>query len=121
MSVTGPSAETPPPHYYALIFTSQRSAEEEAGYAEMADRMLELAAEQDGCLGVESVREQCGTGITVSYWRDRDSIARWREVTEHRIAQDRGRLTWYRRYQVRICLVEHEYGGANDSPISRVC
>ena len=80
----------------------------------MADRMLELAAEQDGFPGVESVREQCGTGITVSYWRDRDSIASWREVTEHRVAQNHGLLEWYRRYQVRICLVEHEYGFTND-------
>ena len=76
----------------------------------MADRMLQLAAQQDGYLGVESVRDADGTGITVSYWRDRDCIARWRAVTEHLAAQEQGRSHWYDRYHVRICLVEHEYG-----------
>ncbi|MEO2027757.1 MAG: antibiotic biosynthesis monooxygenase, partial [Fuerstiella sp.] len=74
MNLPNPLAETPSPPFYAVIFTSQRSAEEESGYAEMAERMTELAAQQDGFLGVESVREEVGTGITVSYWRDRESI-----------------------------------------------
>ncbi|HIF00323.1 MAG TPA: antibiotic biosynthesis monooxygenase [Fuerstia sp.] len=110
MNLPNPLAETPSPPFYAVIFTSQRSAEEESGYAEMAERMTELAAQQDGFLGVESVREEVGTGITVSYWRDRESIQRWRKVTEHMVAQEHGRSRWYQRYHVRICLVEHQYG-----------
>jgi hypothetical protein len=33
-----------------------------------ADRMAELASEQPGYLGVDSVRDANGVGITVSYW-----------------------------------------------------
>ena len=33
-------AETPTPHYFAVIFTSVRT-EGDHGYAEMADRMLD--------------------------------------------------------------------------------
>ncbi len=43
MSVTG-FAQTPEPPYYAVIFTSTRTAVEE-GYADMADRMVELASQ----------------------------------------------------------------------------
>ena len=109
MSAPCPFAETPPPPFYTVIFTSQMSGEDAAGYQKMADRMLQLAAQQDGYLGVESVRDADGTGITVSYWRDRDSITRWREVAEHLTAQDQGRSLWYERYPVRICLIEDEY------------
>lgn len=68
MSLT---AQTPEPPYYAVIFTSHRT-EGDNGYAEMADRMVELASQQPGFLGVESARE--GVGITVSYWSDLESI-----------------------------------------------
>lgn len=50
-------AATPEPPYYVVMFTSQRT-DVEAGYAEAAQRMLELAAQQPGFLGVESVRSE---------------------------------------------------------------
>lgn len=100
-------AETPEPPYYAVIFTSLRR-EDDAGYAAMAERMLALAAEQPGFLGVESAREEMG--ITVSYWSDPEAIRRWKAQVEHREAQRLGRETWYSRYRVRVARVEREYG-----------
>ena len=58
-------ATTPQPPYYAVIFTTTRTNVDE-GYAEMAERMVELAQQQDGFLGAESARNSIG--ITVSYW-----------------------------------------------------
>ncbi len=57
-------AKTPKPPYYAVIFTSHRT-EDNNGYKEMATKMIELASKQPGFLGVESAREDIG--ITVSY------------------------------------------------------
>ena len=57
-------ATTPEPPYYAVIFSSHRT-DGDNGYAEMAERMVELAAKQPGYLGIESARENLG--ITVSY------------------------------------------------------
>lgn len=64
-------AQTPEPPYYAVISTSLRT-DGDQGYSAMAKAMLQLAAEQPGFLGVESVRD--GLGITVSYWKDLESI-----------------------------------------------
>ena len=102
-------ANTPTLPYYAVIFTSQRN-EGDAGYGAMADRMVALAAQQDGFLGVESARDGAGLGITVSYWRSEAAIIAWRKNAEHRIAQETGKADWYRNYQVRIARVEREYG-----------
>ena len=66
-------AKTPKPPYYAVIFTSIQS-DDTSGYSEMATKMATLAAQQPGYLGIESAREE--TGITVSYWRDLESIKR---------------------------------------------
>ncbi len=100
-------ANTPEPPYYAVIFTSLQSDDLD-GYAETAARMLELAAEQPGYLGVESARD--GLGITVSYWQDLESIKRWKGQAEHREAQRQGKDRWYSSYRTRIARVEREYG-----------
>ena len=60
--MNGPFANLPSPPYYAVIFSSTRTAGEN-GYDAMADRMVELAAEQAGFLGVESARGADGFGI----------------------------------------------------------
>lgn len=100
-------AATPEPPYYAVIFTSRRTADDN-GYAETAARMVELAAEQPGFLGVESAREELG--ITVSYWSDLESIKAWKANIEHREAQRRGREHWYSSFKARISRVERDYG-----------
>ncbi len=100
-------ADTPDPPYVAVIFTSLLG-EDSCGYAEMSARMLELAAEQPGYLGVESAHE--GLGITVSYWTDEQSAHAWKRQSEHLGAQRLGRERWYSEYRVRIATVKREYG-----------
>ncbi|MFM8357689.1 MAG: antibiotic biosynthesis monooxygenase family protein [Verrucomicrobiota bacterium] len=102
-------AHTPPPSYYAAIFTSVRSAADD-GYEEMARRMMELARQQPGFLGVDSARGADGLGITVSYWASEADLAAWRRHAEHRIAQEQGRSRWYARYELRVARVERAHG-----------
>jgi len=95
--------------YFAVIFSSLRSADD-AGYDAMSRRMAELASQQEGYLGVESVRRADGFGITVSYWTNRDAVARWRQQVEHLGAQALGKAKWYVDYGVRVAKVERSYG-----------
>jgi heme-degrading monooxygenase HmoA len=93
-----------------VIFTSVRTDVDDAGYAETSDAMERLAAEQPGYLGIESARADLG--ITVSYWETAEHARAWKAIAEHRLAQQRGRDTWYRTYRVRVATVEREYGPA---------
>ena len=98
-------ARTPEPPYYAVIFTSLRTPGDN-GYGDMADRMVALAAEQPGFLGVESARGADGLGITVSYWRSLEDIAAWKAHAEHREAQRLGHRQWYTQFELRVAKVE---------------
>lgn len=102
---TATLAHTPEPPYYAVIFTSTRTDVLE-GYDAMSDRMLELAAQQPGFLGVESARGEDGLGITVSYWESEEAIANWRRHAEHRVAQSTGLAQWYAEFATRVAKVE---------------
>ena len=106
MSGSSAIARTPEPPYYAVIFTSLRTPGDD-GYGEMADRMATLVAQQPGFLGMESARD--GVGITVCYWKDLESIAGWRKVEEHQLAQKYGRERWYASFTTRVAKVEHAY------------
>jgi len=101
-------ATTPPPPYYAVLFTTLRTADDPEGYEAMAERMVELASAQPGFLGIESVRGADGFGITISYWDSLDAIRRWGEDAEHRLAQQMGRSRWYEVFRLRVCRVEAE-------------
>lgn len=100
-------SQTPPPPYYAVIFTSTRTMGDN-GYDATANRMVELAEQQPGFLGAESAREELG--ITVSYWSDLESIKQWKANAEHLEAQKTGRNKWYQSFKVRISKVERDYG-----------
>lgn len=95
--------------YTAVIFTSRLADSE--GYAETAAAMEVLAAQQPGYLGIESARGPDGVGITVSYWADDASARAWKQVAEHRAAQDEGIRRFYADYRVRVARVEREYAG----------
>lgn len=107
-------ASTPSTPYVAVIFTSLRTDEDDAGYAAMADEMERLGAQQPGYLGLESARGADGFGITVSYWRTVEDARAWKAVSEHLGAQKLGRERWYRAYRVRIAEVAREYGFARE-------
>ncbi|PWG04760.1 antibiotic biosynthesis monooxygenase family protein [Polaribacter aquimarinus] len=95
------------PPYYAVIFTTV-TQDNLVGYAQTAKRMEDLAKQQKGFLGIESSRSELG--ITVSYWQTLEDIVTWKNNVEHTQARNLGREKWYRKYQLRICKVEREYG-----------
>jgi heme-degrading monooxygenase HmoA len=96
--------ETKPP-YYAVIFTSVKT--DAPHYGAIAASVLEEAKKQEGFLGIESARNEIG--ISVSYWRDMESIEAWKENTIHKHAQ-RFAKEFYTYFRVRVCKVEKEYG-----------
>ena len=106
-------AKTPDPPYYAVIFTTLRT-NDVAGYASISSRMKELAAQQPGYLGIESARDK--VGITVSYWKDLESIRAWKAHVEHLKAQEAGREKWYSYYKARIARVERDYVFSRHTP-----
>ena len=109
---TSAFSKTPTPPYWAVIFSSLRTAGDH-GYDRMAERMVELASRQPGFLGAESARGADGFGITVSYWASVEAIADWKKNIEHLAAQELGKTAWYEHYELRVAKVERAYGKAS--------
>ncbi len=93
----------------AVIFVSQRTEADEPGYGKAADAMVQLASRQPGYLGIDSVRDAAGLGITVSYWTDDEAAKAWRDNAEHAAIRDAGRGRWYSFYDLHVAAVTRSY------------
>lgn len=93
-----------------VVFLSTRSDGGDLQYAELAARMAALVAQQPGYIGSVSVRdERSREGITVAIFaREADALA-WKQVAEHRIAQQAGRTVLYDDYQVIVAQITRSY------------
>lgn len=92
--------------YYCVIFTSLLSETDEE-YAHYNQFLEDEAKKYPGFLGMDSART--GLGISVSYWKDTETIQAWKKHTDHIYAQQKGINKWYERYIVRIVRIEREY------------
>jgi heme-degrading monooxygenase HmoA len=97
------------PGTIAVIFVSQRSAADAEGYAAAAGAMAELASRQPGYRGVDSVRDEAGLGITVSYWASEAAALAWRDDPEHTAIREAGRGRWYTHYDLHVAAVTRSY------------
>lgn len=99
----------PQPPYYAVIITTRLTGEDQAGYAEMNQRMAELGRSRPGYLGRESMVDADGRDLTVLYYSDAESIAGWKQDPEHLEAQRLGKERWYECYTIEVARVERSY------------
>lgn len=97
-----------------MIFTSRRTGDDEAGYAQAASAMEALAAEQPGYRGFVATRGADGLGIALSYWADDAAAKAWRDHPEHARIRDLGRARWYSEYSLDVARIERNYGWARE-------
>lgn len=92
---------------YAVIFKAKINQLDNA-YYEMAARMRELATGKYGCTEFVSVTEG-EQEVAISYWKNLDDINKWKNNSEHLVAQELGRSVWYKTYHVQIVEIIREY------------
>ena len=100
---------THPPGTISVTFVAQRTVNDEAGYVAAAAAMGKLAAIQCGYLGVHSVRDTNGLGITISYWSSDAHAKAWRDQPDHAAIREAGRDRWYSSYSLHVAEVTRSY------------
>ncbi|MBW3634496.1 MAG: antibiotic biosynthesis monooxygenase [Chloroflexi bacterium] len=83
------------------------------------DEYLDIAAELrplldgiDGFISIERFASlsEPGKMLSLSFWRDEEAVAAWRQLEAHRAAQTRGRAGIFTDYRLRIAGVVRDYG-----------
>lgn len=97
-------------NYVAVIFTSTRSVNSDRKYQEWTTRMEELVVNQPGYISHVGFRDaKTRQGVTISYFKNEESIRNWKALDVHLEAQKLGREEFYEEYSVKIAVVNREY------------
>ena len=92
---------------YAVIFKAKTNKLDET-YFKMAKRMRELAMSKYDCQEFTAVTEGSDE-IAISYWGSLEQIRKWKENSEHIVAQNLGIEKWYESYTVEIVEIISSY------------
>jgi heme-degrading monooxygenase HmoA len=96
----------------AVIFEVWPHPDHRSDYFDLAAALKPQLEKIDGFISVErfeSLTEK-GKVLSLSFWRDEEAVAQWRNVAEHRTAQAKGRAGIFADYRLRIASVVRDYG-----------
>jgi heme-degrading monooxygenase HmoA len=96
----------------AVIFEVWPDAERRQDYFGIAATLKSELERIDGFISVErfvSLADETKI-LSLSFWRDEESVERWRTHLEHRAAQRSGRSGVFRDYRLRVASVMRDYG-----------
>ena len=96
----------------AVIFEVWPHPDHRGDYFDLAAALKPQLENIDGFISVERFESLTNKGklLSLSFWRDEDAIARWRNLAEHRAAQAKGRGGIFADYRLRIASVVRDYG-----------
>jgi heme-degrading monooxygenase HmoA len=98
----------------AVIFEVWPAEGRRDEYLDIAAALRPGLAEVDGFISVERFASlsEPGKVLSLSFWRDEESVRRWRTTDEHRVAQERGRAGVFADYRLRVAAIIRDYGMA---------
>ena len=95
-----------------VIFEFQPEPSLAARYFELASVLREEVEQIDGFISVDRFQSvnDGNRFVSISTWRDRQAVDRWREHLKHQAAQDEGKKTIFTSYRIRVAEVFKDYG-----------
>ncbi len=96
----------------AVIFEVEPAPGRRDAYLAIAADLKPLLAGIDGFISIERFQSLSDPDriLSLSFWRDEDAVAAWRNTQEHREAQAAGRGGIFSGYRLRIAHVVRDYG-----------
>ena len=96
----------------AVIFEVWPKPEHRQEYFDLAAELKPVLQTIDGFISVERFESLTEKGkiLSLSFWRDEEAVAAWRNVPGHRETQGKGRERIFENYRLRIAGVIRDYG-----------
>jgi heme-degrading monooxygenase HmoA len=95
----------------AVIFEVQPASGRKQAYLEHAKRLRDELEQIDGFISVERFQSLTDPEklLSLSFFRDEDAVARWRNHEKHRATQAAGRAGIFAGYRLRVATVLRDY------------
>ena len=91
----------------AIIFEVWPADGRKGDYLELAARLKSELERMDGFISVERFQSLTDPDklLSLSFWRDEEAVAAWRQSAAHRAAQSAGRAGIFRDYRLRVAAI----------------
>jgi heme-degrading monooxygenase HmoA len=96
----------------AVIFEVSPKPEYKQEYLDLAAQLRPVLETIDGFISIERFESLTEKGkiLSLSFFRDEAAVEAWRNVSEHRRSQAKGRARIFKDYRLRIAGVIRDYG-----------
>ena len=96
---------------YAVIFEVVPTSQGKEAYLKLAAELRDLLTGIDGFISIERFQSlvEDEKVLSLSFWRDEEAIAKWRNLLDHRSAQKAGREALFKSYRIRVAEVVRDY------------
>lgn len=96
----------------AVIFEVIPNEEKKEEYLDIAASLKPELSHIEGFISIERFQSLSDSGkiLSLSFWKDEESIQQWRNLELHRQAQKKGRNEIFKNYNLRIATVVRDYG-----------
>ena len=100
------------PTMIAVIFEVWPASGRKDDYLAIAATLRAELEQIDGFISVERFQSLTDAGklLSLSFWRDEEAVTRWRNQSQHRESQAKGRGGVFADYRLRIASVVRDYG-----------
>lgn len=96
----------------AVIFEVWPAEDRAKEYFDLAAELRPLLEGIEGFVSIERFESLTTKGkyLSLSFWRDEESIRTWRNMEDHRNVQAKGRDSVFAEYRIRVAYVARDYG-----------
>jgi heme-degrading monooxygenase HmoA len=96
----------------AVIFEAIPADGKKDEYFAIAEKLRPELNKVPGFISIERFQSvtQPGKILSLSFWKDEESITHWRNIEMHRQAQAAGRRSVFSDYRLRVAHVARDYG-----------
>jgi len=95
----------------AVIFEVIPNKDRFQEYLDIAAELRPKLEQMDGFISIERFSSLVNEGkiLSLSFWRDEDSVKQWRNHMDHQAAQSKGRNGVFQEYRLRVAGVIRDY------------
>ncbi len=99
----------------AVIFEANSHLDKQARYLDIASELKPLLEQIDGFIAIERFKSLSESGkiLSLSWWRDEESVLAWKKNVFHQQAQAEGCASIFSYYRIRVARVLRDYSSEN--------
>jgi len=98
-----------------VIFEVTPTKEGKPEYLRIATELREFLEDQKGFVSIERFQSLTDEKkvLSLSFWEDENAIKSWRNLMEHRQAQEKGKESLFSSYRIRVAEICRDYTATN--------